>query len=333
MPPNTSSSSKHRWYKQLMTRYCILVATLLFAACGGAPAVGGSIEPTDSTPKAADPSEDADIILTFAWPERIEALVHTERHKRGRATEGSYTLVSTSEGASRLVRFKDFQLHGVDDAQAQRASALANIMPAFTIDGTGQFASLENPDTLLANIRGMIAEVGADLPMDVLNRMFSKELLESSAMGWWNERVGALAPSTVLKRDETFTTKITTASPLVVGTPVDMEVRMRWLGYTDCPGARCVLIEITAVPDATQQSGMVEAFIAQMSTMDESIDLPEITKASLLIRILLTTEAETLLPHRLEKEKHIDLTLSTPEGEQVATDVQREVQTFEYLVR
>lgn len=319
-----------------MTRYLIALTASLLTACGGTTARSNSAELAESAP--TEPSngaidESGELELTYAWPARVEALVRTTRRKRGRLAEASYRLVATSEGSGRLVRFKDFKVHGIDDAQAQRANALANIMPAFAIDETGQFGSLENPEALLAEIRGMIAEAGADLPMDVLHRMFSKELLESSAMGWWNERVGALAPSTTLKRDEIFATRVTTANPLVASTPIDMEVQMRWLGYTDCPSVRCVLIEITAVPNAAQQSAMVESFIAQMAMLDEATELPEITKANLVIRLLLTTEADTLLPHRLEKEKHVDLTLSTTQGEQVAADVQREVQTFEYLVR
>ncbi len=276
--------------------------------------------------------------LRFAWPAGIAAEVEMSADRTRisggkevtRSIAASYRMTAKSIPDGLQITYEpiaiEASVHGVANetaAQLEKFVAKASsLMPSLIVGHDGAVLRVEGIEPLAALMRESIEGSLEDLPTDqrqqlkqLADQLLSRPIIEASARNQWHRDVGFWLGAE-LEHGQTYELQATEPLPALGNAQIDMIMRFTFLGRVPCDDgsadARCVEIELRSMPDPDTFAQAIEEFIARVI---DSVPGPQIESMELETTIRLTTEPDTLLPHRMHQTLTNKITAIDPNGE------------------
>ncbi len=285
------------------------------------------------------------VTLRFAWPETTDARVSFSSRRAEETVGGVRDQVSLS-GTYRMLaerRQGDYQIgfaepvyhfNGANNEGIelqQFALRLAHTMPDFAVTTTGGFAGLTNVSQTRSKVREAVDELLDHLPSanrtgarDLLAKALRRASLEIGIRDDWNRKVGTWVGAT-LKQGEGYEAQYQAKLPGVFETAVPMRAVFRFRGRTACnhqdTKKNCILLEYRS----TANFGGPQYWSAKPDSQDRPFESIEVDTS-----MRLTTDPNTLLPHRAHYSKTMTVTANADGSRRRLSQFEELVETFSY---
>lgn len=273
---------------------------------------------------AAKPSAPAE--LKFAWPDRIEAMVETDRSKEQRegTTVKKKSLVRTRHRMQvlphtkgRLIRSTGHELlePAVATAPGQDiGQVLSSLSPSIVVDNEGSFESVEDVETLKKVLESLVAPTrqrvaGTELEK-VVKALTSVEFLASNALQDWDALVGNWVGAELSNEVVRFEGE--TPIPIFPDMEVLLKGTMQMVSKGNCRrGGRdlpCATFEMRSSTDPKSFEALLERVI-RTAKGPQGIKY-ERFDVQTLVRV--TLETDTMLPHDFTMTKTVQMVATVP---------------------
>ncbi len=321
-----------------------LALLLAFSACTAQRPSESAL--VDTTPAAAEATA---ITLGFAWPDGLTARVRTTSVKsqtlgpqsRTQDMVADYTMKAAQSERGTAIVFGDFQIDrpGASEEDRMVETVLA-YRPGLLVDQQGKLTDvigLEGLRQLLTPLQEQMATAPEELQRGlqaVAQTVTSEEYLTSRAGAEWSNIIGSWVGKTLTPGKVETKSEDTPASGFV-DHPIATEVTLSIARIDACirqqPRA-CVRLRLTREP---QPEALREAMLPNLDKMLGVEDWgpegpPDLRNVSATSQLIVDTEPDTLVPHRIEALRVFSLELFRPSGAIQVRDSNRVTSTYQY---
>ena len=284
--------------------------------------------------------------LKFAWPERIEATVETERSKEQRegTTVKKKSFVRTRHRMQvqphtrgRLIRSTGHELlePAVATVPGQDiGQVLSSLSPSIVVDNEGTFDSVEDVETLKKVLESLVAptrqRVAGTEFEKMINALTSEEFLASNAMQDWDALVGNWVGAVLSEEIVRFEGE--TPIPIFPDMQVVLKGTMQMISKGNCRRAgkdlACATFELRSSIDPKSFEALLERII-KTAKGPQGIKY-ERFDVQTLVRV--TLEADTMLPHNFTMAKTVQMVATVPgEGRMEAFSTDARTAKYSYI--
>ena len=304
--------------------------------------------------RAETPATQDSVQLTFGWPEDLRGQVtysfKKEKTLKGntqvQALTGTYEIWTAPSAEGMIVSIGNVEVKAGGNTPAVGIQAqlekfflrIAGSSPNYVIGRKGEYIRLEGLDTYQQNIMEGMDELLAGLPPQVrqqislmVRQLLSKEQLEKGIVESWNREVGAWAGA-AFDRGDLYQAEFTNSLPLLGNMEVPMVVSFHFLGRVPCSEdeteKNCVDLEMETTVNAEALSGAFESLVERVAGAPDAplrVDSFDLTET-----VRLTTEPDTLIPHRLASRKVSTVVMSQGGELQDASEVEETLTVYRY---
>jgi len=329
------------------TRRPLLVATvLLFAACSAQREPTAPQKPTalQKQSGAATP-----VALSFNWPDGLSARVRSTSVKsqsvgpRSRTQDltAEYVMDARRNEAGVDVSFDHFEVHQAPEAKGDGAAErVLAYRPGFAVDNTGKLVEVQGLEVLKSLLeplqsRMTTASTEEQQGLQALAQTVTNEhYLKARAGAEWNNMIGAWLHAS-LTPGKVRTTEEESAASGILDVPIHTRIQTSLTRIDGCEriGATdCVRLRMIKQPD---EDKMREAMLPNIGKLLGVEDWgpegpPKIHSIVATSQLIVDTEANTLIPHRIEALRVFILELVRPEGLIQVRDSNRMTSTYTY---
>lgn len=283
-------------------------------------------------PITAETQETSDIVLLrFAWPAGLTAEVEQEWIRRSGEPATTLHIRSRSrmqtaahpQGLAvrqETVGTPEVVAPAAGEGDARLVSALAAqisaIRPSFVVSSGGDFVALLEVERLEQGVEALLrsaqerVEGATEDIIGLLRTMVSAEALAAGAEAEWGMLVGAWTDAE-LEVGAAYEAEGEEPHPLVPGVVMSVLVEFAVAGRVPCTDAeaepRCVelVMESEADPDALREA--VVSLLRQVSAEDADAMERGLHRISLVESVTVIAEPGTLIPHRMETVRVLDV--------------------------
>lgn len=316
-----------------------LSAVLAFALL---PSMGAAQAPEPAGAAEAEaPSET--LALRFDWPEGLEARVTLTRDRQRGDRPGSesnsvsYSTRTSAVDGQLKIEHADVEMAQISDGAAGNAAAqaLTQLLPAFLVSPEGGFAGLADFEAYQANVKQLLMALAGDKlnteqAQQLVARLVSKPNLESRSGEYWSWLVAAWVGAE-LELDFEYSY----SEPAPVPMFPDKEVILNhtiWVDdFADCSRngqvQRCAVLVMESESDPELTKALVNEIVQEVMKAGQKQG-PQLSSLSIKNRVAVTTEPDTLVPHRYVVTKVSSGSVTQAGKEQAFEQV--ETQTYEY---
>ena len=262
--------------------------------------------------------------LKFAWPERIEAVVETERSKEQREgttvkkkslVKARYRMQVEPHAKGRILRFTQHEIlePKVDGLPAQDvAQLLTSLSPSFVITTDGEFAGVQDIEALTATIEKMVAPIRKEAAGTGIDEMLkgitSEAFLAAASQQEWDALVGNWVGAELRPRVENF--EGSAPMPLFPNTEILLKGTVGMVGTAPCSRGTgtfsCATFELKSAADQKSVQTVLEQMLRGVKGMEgvryEHFDIQTVVRVTL--------ETHTMLPHDFSMTKTVTMTVS-----------------------
>jgi hypothetical protein len=279
----------------------------------------------------AAPAPDA-VALVFRWPATLAADVE---YRRTRDVTGAATPVSGAPGAATFrgrlaleasgdalrVGYRDWS--GPDRQDVALWAAAGKVVQV--VDRGGALLRVDT-DAAVKTLRAL-----PPLAKDAQALSLATRWIENAARDTWLALVGNWA-GRELELGEEYEAVSETPVAAVPGESLRSHVRVAARVRRACPGApeaRCVELSMSASPDGQDLLRVTRALVAKLGAARSAAAIGEMSATT---DIVLVTEPDGLVPHRLELTRTVDVApgAAAPAGASPRRQVDTAVWTYSY---
>ena len=326
-----------------MRRFCLILFSLTL------------VFPGDwSFARAESPDAQDSVQLTFAWPEDLkgQATYSFKKEKtlkgntRVQTLSGTYEISTAPSAEGMIVSIDNVEVKAGGNTPAVGIQAqlekfflrIASSSPNYVIGRKGEYIRLEGLGEYQQNILAGMDELFAGLPpqarqqiSQLVRQLLSKEQLEKGIVESWNREVGAWAGA-AFDQGDLYQAEFTNTLPMLGNIEVPLVVSFRFLGRVPCSEGEsekeCVDLEMQTAVNSEALSSALESFVEQVAGAQgapfrvDSFDQTETVR--------LTTEPDTLIPHRIAARKVSNLVMSQGGESQDTSEVEETLTVYRY---
>ena len=278
------------------------------------------------------------VALRFSWPEKLPAEVtyRRTRTRTGKPTSVfSTSFTRTAEKQGGVLRIAERGLKWEGDMpvpqelaeEARRASeALVQV-----VNADGGFVALEGVETLRPVFARMFASM--KLPKEQAERatLMSERMMQVEAQEMWMLGVGFWNGGE-LELGERYATQSEAEVPLVPGMTAKYELEFSAQRWVPCVAGqkepRCVELTLRSVPEAAALPRITSALVTRLAGPEVKLPTEAIQQLAIVNELVLITEPNSLVPHRLVWTKSVSLAMK--EGEQTRKLEQLDRREYDY---
>ena len=304
--------------------------------------------------RAEAPDAQDSVQLTFAWPEDLKGQAtysfKKEKTLKGntqvQALSGTYEISTAPSAEGMIVSIDNVEVKAGGNTPAVGIQAqlekyflrIASSSPKYVIGNNGDYIRLEGLDEYQQNIMAGMDDLSAGLPpqarqqiSQLVRRLLSKEQLEKGIVESWNREVGAWAGA-AFDQGDLYQAEFTNTLPRLGNIEVPLVVSFRFLGRVPCSEGEsekeCVDLEMQTAVNSEALSSALESFVEQVAGAQgaplrvDSLDQTETVR--------LTTEPDTLIPHRMASRKVSILVMSQGGESQDTSEVEETLTVYRY---
>lgn len=322
-----------------------ITAGLAFCACSATNRDAAAAPATDSGAKVSGQA----IALSFDWPDGLRARVRTTSVKsqslgtqsRTQDMVSTYTMTATRGDRGTSVEFGDFQIDRPGGSEDDRmVETILAYRPGFLVDAGGELMELVGLETLrdlLVPLQERMNSAPEELQLGlqaVAQTVANEEYLKARAGADWNHLIGSwvgrtLTPGTVERKSED------TPASGILDHPIPTEVTVSIARIDAChrSGPRdCVRLRLTREPRSDELREAMLPNLAEILGVEDwgPQGAPELGDVTATSQLIVDTEPDTLVPHRVEALRVLSLTMSRPSGSLQVRDSNRMTSTFQY---
>ncbi len=316
----------------------------LIAACSAQQSSGpGAI--TSNAPK----SSGEPVQLKFAWPDGLRAEVRTISVKsqslgpqsRTQDMTANYVMSAQHDERGVAAKFDQFQVNRPDASPIDReVEKVLAYRPGFLMDNTGQLIEVQGLEILrdlllpLEKRLETATEEEKQTLGAVGQTVTSEQYLKARAAAEWGNMIGTWLDQE-LKLGGVVTREEESATTGLTDKPIASKVKVAVSRATTCErsGAKqCVRLSLTREPD---QQALREAITPNLGKMLGVEDWgpdgpPKLAGVEATTQLIVDTEAETLVPHRIESLRVFSLDIEREEGILKVRDSNRSTTNYTY---
>lgn len=291
--------------------------------------------------------------LEFAWPDGLQATV---AYTKSRIRTGSsakpassmatlYDMKASKRQSATVVSHGNVRLDptsippSLTELERKQLELMTKAaLPAYVIKQSGDFDRIDDSSAFRT---ALLASLGQSLPAlandpnlrRMIDQITSEEFLNAAASAEWSQYVGFWVGAS-LDVGETYTSKYQGTVPLLPSRAIGMTSTFRITGEVACDrggqAKKCVEIEMRTTPNQSEVAGAIQALIQKVAPQDADRSPEVIDSIDLEQSLLLVTEPDGLVPHRLSTRKKITVTTRTGADTKTASEVQDAVAHYVY---
>lgn len=295
---------------------------------------------TRDVPAGAAPDASQTVSLRYGWPNGLHGTMSSRvtRRRSGVPTPENYVVSGRCDftvdahAAGQQVRFERCTA-AVDGASARLAAwrtlleKLTTIDQSYLVNPQGELVGVEGIAEVKSALDQWLEENAATQAIDpatqqtIRDTLYSEERLTAQAADEWNAMVGIWTGAD-LALGETYSARIEQPAPLLPDKKIPMDVTIAATHRAPCVDgdaeARCVAMTFTSSPDAKATSELTKSLAQQLDTTGKR-DAPEqqaqLERMEVHHRIVLLTEPDRLIPHRVERIKDTRVWVRSTQGQ------------------
>lgn len=299
------------------------------------------------------------VTLTYNWPTDLKGtvVVHLTKSQQsqGQAVEETMTVeakfwtLANDDGLTVFTENQSFELSRSNQAEGVQAllqeslDEIAAISPNYKIDANGELLGVVGIDALHATIMRWfdrllesVAELGTELPeqniaqiRQLVERLSAPEVLQANIQAEWNRDVSQWQGAS-LEKDAVYRLDADVSTPMLGDAPIPAVNEYVYHGRVACNDADtalgCVKLTMTSRLHPEKAGDAIRQLLAPLGEA-----APIISTLQIDTDVSLITEPNTLIPHRMQQEKHVRLVISKGEdGEEVTEQVENRTDIYRY---
>ena len=284
--------------------------------------------------------------LKFAWPERIEASVETERHKEERrgttapkvtTVKMRYRMGVEPHPKGRLIRFSDYTLLGPSTAQPAGedvSQVLTLLQPSVIVSAEGAFQSVQD----IAGVRAAMLELvggvkgtqdGPAALKELMANLTSEQFLQAMAANEWQ----VLAETWIGLPLTNEWLPFETEQPIAIfpGMTVTIKGTVGLISKAPCNRGGSAVTCGTFEMKTSTDPKVIEAVMKRMFSGEKGFEGVKFERYDLRTTVRLVAETDTMLPHELSITKTLDMAITgSKEGRMEGTQVEKRTSRYLY---
>lgn len=313
--------------------------------------IGCSAQRSTTAPVASRAADEATpVTLHFAWPDGMRARVRTTSVKsqnlgqmsRLQDLVATYTMTATRGEKGTSVAFNDFQIERAEASEGDRAvERLLAYRPGFVVDAEGRLTEVIGLDTLgelLLPLQQKMSAADSEQESQelqaVAQAVTSEGYLKARAGAEWSNLIGTWLNRTLVPGNPEIKTEESGMSGLVES-PVSTEVQVSIARIDSCfrgQARDCVRLRLTREP---REDELRQALLPNLGKMLGIEDwgpggTPDLRNVVATAQLIVDTEPDTLVPHRVEALRVFSLEMVRTDGTLEIRDSNRTTSTFSY---
>jgi hypothetical protein len=286
--------------------------------------------------------------LVFAWPAGLDATVTYEATSSTGQSSGSqprtlgrYRMISKALSDGLEISFSEHALDlgegfvVLDEATDSRLKlyAAASREPGLVVDGQGKLLRFEGMEEIKRATRQPVEQMLAALPetaRQLARQMYDPTVqdrqIEARARQRWDRLVGlwsGVAPGSAWRAAPDGELALQSLPHL----QIPVKRRIRRVGTEPCgdhvPGLSCALLELHTELDVIKLPGVLEAYAARAPDV-------EVFGVAFEQWVRLSTEPQSLRPHRIEVDRNVSVEAKKPRREINEMRVDKRTSTYRY---
>ena len=306
---------------------------------------------TQRTPADAGISAQGETIaLRYQWPDGLKAKVETisvksqsfGQQSRTQDMSATYTMQATRDERGTAVNFADFDVTrpGISAAERDVEKILA-FRPGFLLDPDGKLIEvlgLDQLKLLLAPLQQRLssAQEAERQGLQALARsVTSEQFIKTRAGTEWGNIIGLwLGKSLQVGSPEKQITDSSAGG--ADDAPIATETKISIARIETCPRAGangCVRLRLTQEPNSDALREVMKPKLNQLLGVDDwgPAGPPDLQSIQTTSQLIVDTEPDTLVPHRIESIRVMSLDLTRPDdGSLQVRDSTRSTSTYTY---
>ena len=331
---------RHAFAVRTLGTVVLLSGLLAMAGCAAQQGVG---EPVGGDKKSA-------VTLRFAWPEGLKARVRTTSVKsqnlgqlaRLQDMVATYTMTATRAENGVAVSFDDFQIERAGTPEEDHAvERVLAYRPGFVVDAKGQLIEVIGLDTLgelllplQERLKAAQSERESQELQAVAQAVTSENYLKARAGTEWSNMIGTWIDRTLTPGSPENKTEESGLSGVVEApVPTDVQVSISRIDACVRGQARdCVRLRLTRQPREAELREALRPNIGKMLGVEDwgPGGTPELRKVVATAQLIVDTEPDTLVPHRVEALRIFSLEMERADGTVQIRDSNRTTSTYSY---
>lgn len=291
--------------------------------------------------------------LTFAWPDGLQATVtHTKDRVRigasaaiTRSMTTLYDLKALKRPDGLVVSHTNYRLGPTstpplltETERRQVDLSMIASLPTFVIKQSGEFEHIEEVAAYRAALLASLGQSRTTQDNDpnfrqMIDRFVSESFLNMAASTEWNNSVGFWAGATI-ELGEEYSSEFQGTVPPLFDREIKMLATFRINREVACNRGgqikKCVEIELRTIADQSELASAVEAF-AQTLAPQQVDKAPEVIESMDVEQsLLLLTEPDGLIPHRVSTSKRITIISRVGAGKNTKSEVHDSTAHYAY---
>ncbi len=329
---------------------CLITAAVAAALAGCAAQQQQATESAVTAPPSAAFKQTSDPIpLRFDWPEGLRAQVVSTSVKaqsigaqsRTQDLTTTYVMRANRSPDTVSVAFENFEVdHPGSGVSSAGTAKLLAYRPGFAVDASGELKEITGIEVLkqLLEAAKQEAENAPEAEQQafevVAQSVTSEAYLKNRAGTEWSNLIGTWRDRT-LTPGRVETTQQPSAASGILETPITAEVSTSLSQLDTCQrtGAKgCVRLRVIQQPDVEQMREAIRPTLGKLLGVEDwgPEGPPQVRSVIATSQLIVDTEPDTLIPHRVESLRVFSLELVRSDGPFEVRDSNRTTTTYSY---